>query len=559
MIGIIAKPGQAAVVTEFFELFKTPWEFYRADKQYSTVLATADEIPTVNTKLLLVFGAAKKDIDERNGILACSTSSGGVVECQGATLPIRGELAVFKPNGSDTPFLFSQKEVVALKTEGVPGRVILRFGYDLFEEVRLLLSGQPIEQAPIPTLDIHIAILRDVILREGIAILEIPPVPAGYSFSVCLTHDIDFVGIRNHKWDHTVLGFLYRATFGATRSLLLRKISFGRFLDCWRAALSLPFVLLGWKADFWEPFAWYLRVEENLPATYFVIPFKRRAGDRVSGRRGYRRATAYDIGDIKEWIDVIRSSGNEVGVHGIDAWHSVEKGRAELTRIAKFTGESEIGIRVHWLLRDAHTTETIENSGFAYDSTEGYNETIGYYAGTSQVYRPLGTNTLLEVPMHIQDGAIFFPHRLGLSEQEATQRCREMIENTRNHGGVLTVLWHDRSHGPERFWGDFYIQLVQTLKASNAWFGTASQVVDWFRRRRGVRFEQLADNRVVVSFPGEVRKESNPPLQLRIYHPRPLAGTEQIGASPEFEDIPWNGDVVECDLSHGRISNAQYS
>jgi len=44
--------------------------------------------------------------------------------------------------------------------------------------------------------------------------------------------------------------------------------------------------------------------------------------------------------------------GCELGVHGIDAWHSVEKGRDELARIAAVTGESRIGIRIHWLLRD---------------------------------------------------------------------------------------------------------------------------------------------------------------------------------------------------------------
>ena len=30
MIGVIADPAEHNVVREFFELFKTPWEFYRA-------------------------------------------------------------------------------------------------------------------------------------------------------------------------------------------------------------------------------------------------------------------------------------------------------------------------------------------------------------------------------------------------------------------------------------------------------------------------------------------------------------------------------------------------
>ena len=30
MIGVIADPAEHDVVREFFELFKTPWEFYRS-------------------------------------------------------------------------------------------------------------------------------------------------------------------------------------------------------------------------------------------------------------------------------------------------------------------------------------------------------------------------------------------------------------------------------------------------------------------------------------------------------------------------------------------------
>src|SRR5439155_671266 len=113
----------------------------------------------------------------------------------------------------------------------------------------------------------------------------------------------------------------------------------------------------------------------------------------------------------------------------------------------------------------------------------GYNETIGYRNGTTQVFNPPGATTLLELPLHIQDGALFYPNRLDLSESEAEKRCRALIDNARQFGGVLTVLWHDRSHGPERFWGDFYIRLVQALKSSKGWFATAGRVVSWFRKR----------------------------------------------------------------------------
>ena len=86
-------------------------------------------------------------------------------------------------------------------------------------------------------------------------------------------------------------------------------------------------------------------------------------------------------------------------------------------------GKSSIGIRMHWLLRDARTPSVLENAGYAYDSTVGYNETVGYRAGTTQVFRPQGVRRLLELPLHIQDGALFYPQQLDLSEADAWKSC----------------------------------------------------------------------------------------------------------------------------------------
>ena len=38
MLGVVADSAEQHVVQEFFELFKTPWEFYRADRQYEVLL-----------------------------------------------------------------------------------------------------------------------------------------------------------------------------------------------------------------------------------------------------------------------------------------------------------------------------------------------------------------------------------------------------------------------------------------------------------------------------------------------------------------------------------------
>jgi peptidoglycan/xylan/chitin deacetylase (PgdA/CDA1 family) len=544
VIGVIAKADETPEVEEFFELFKTPWEFYRPGRQYDVVVTTACDIPEVDARLLVVYGSDIKSSDASNGIAAHLRRPGIRLKYQGILLPLYGDGLTFQEVSTATPCVATDFGAAGLQCRFAHCTMV-RLGYDLFQEVRCLLSaGQTLENAHIPTLDMHIRMLRDWILNAGIDLLEIPPAPAGHSFIVCLTHDIDFVGIRYHRFDHSMWGFLYRSTIGAIRNLLKRRISITRLLKIWRAALSLPFVLLGWAKDFWEPFDWYLRVEENLPATYFLIPFRGRPGERAPGRTASRRATAYDITDIPQWTATLLRKGCELGVHGIDSWHDVEKGREELARIASVTGKSGIGIRMHWLLYDQNTFRILEEAGYAYDSSVGYNETTGYRSGTTQVFRPLGTRTFLELPMHIQDGAMFYAQRLDLSESEAWRRCGDFIDNARKFGGCLTVLWHDRSHGPERYWGDFYIRLIQALKSLDGWFGTASQTVNWFRKRREVRFEVIEDAngtaRTCLRYHGE---EIWPPLKIRVHHP--LGGAKDSdsrgGTTPSFVDIPWNG------------------
>jgi hypothetical protein len=210
-----------------------------------------------------------------------------------------------------------------------------------------------------------------------------------------------------------------------------------------------------------------------------------------------------------------------------------------LQQVAAAAGTSELGTRIHWLLRDAGTCRVLEEAGYTYDSTSGYNETPGYSAGTTQVFRPLNTQKLLELPMHLQDGALFFPNRLGLSDAEAMERCDALIRNAQKFGGALTVIWHDRSHGPERFWGEFYARLVAKLKSLNVWFGAAGEVVAWFRQRRSISFDHIrvtdGVSRIRVCGKGT---PIYPPLNVRVYRP-----AHTPGAEPKVLNFSWDGKV----------------
>ena len=70
---------------------------------------------------------------------------------------------------------------------------------------------------------------------------------------------------------------------------------------------------------------------------------------------------------------------------------------------------------MHWLYYDQQSPVALEQAEAVYDSTIGYKETVGYRAGTTQVYKPLQVTRLLELPMHVMDTALFYPAYLGFS------------------------------------------------------------------------------------------------------------------------------------------------
>jgi hypothetical protein len=525
MIGIVAVEKEKESVNEFFELFKTPWEFYAPGKNYDVIISTLSDLPQVNQRLTIFCSSDGNQFSAAEKIAIRPHCRNASVESRGIEIPIYGDLLVF--NGIGQPFMRvkGKDEVVGITfTTPKSTRVVL--GYNIFEEVRHLLSvGQPKENALLPALDGHISSIRNLILEAGIALIEIPPVPPGYDFMTCLTHDIDFAGIRKHKLDHTMFGFIYRAFIGSLARCFAGKLPLRKLLRNWSAVLRLPFVYMGVAKDFWLQFDSYVEIEKKFKSTFFFVPFKKRRGDHVRGNGSRKRATNYDISDVREIAKKLSDNGFEIGIHGIDAWHDSEKARQERSRITEYLKGKEAGIRIHWLLFNSDSYKVLEDAGFSYDSTIGFNEAIGYRAGTLQVFKPFGAKRLLELPLHIQDTALFFPKRMDLSDADALGLCERLIHHAKSYHGVLTILWHDRSLGPERLWEEFYIILLGKIKENKVFFSTASEIVNWFRKRRAVEFKEVNVDpdkiRLILNCGGNHdHSEKEPSLFIRAHYPR---------------------------------------
>jgi hypothetical protein len=554
MIGVIADPSEHDVVREFFELFKTPWEFYRSDRRYEVLLSAGDGQVDGAAKVVFFYAGRKIRFDDEHNIQTGPQRRGiCILNYRGNRIPIYGDTVRFPGRGNGVLMEEDTHESAAYLDRSAQ-RALARIGYDLFGEVRKLLTvGQPLANANMPALELHIAFLRDLITGCGVPLIEVPPVPCGYPFIACLTHDVDNPSIRQHKWDHTMFGFLYRAMFGSLGNFLRERIRIRSLLTNWVTALKLPFVHMGLAKDFWCGFDdRYLELEKGLNSTFFVIPFKSDPGKNSSGQAPMFRAARYGAEDIADTIRKLMIAGSEVGLHGIDAWIDSTRGLAELEEIRRLTGLSEIGVRMHWLYYDQQSPVNLEKAEAAYDSTIGYNETVGYRAGATQAYKPLTATRLLELPMHVMDTALFYPAYLDLSPQKASTLLGQMVDNVGWFGGCLTINWHDRSLSPERLWHACYRDLVQDLRSRGAWFSTAGQAISWFRKRRSVVFEtESLEPNVVCAKVTAHHGDSVPGLRLRIYNARETCETG-LPCSEEYVDIAFKESAnnrVLCGVS----------
>lgn len=525
MIGVVASPADLDVAAEFFELFKTPWEPAVQGRRYRLVLSCDGRPENIAGDTFLVYGSTIRDEDREAAPDVECLSGPSEIAWQQSSLPIYGRLCLFG-DGCRQAILQSRGKAADLRVD-CRQIVVQRIGYDLFREVhQLLTKGQPTHRAATPTLELHIALLRFLILQAGVSFVEIPPQPQGYDYTCCLTHDVDFFGIRRHGFDRTLAGFILRASLGTIIDSVRGRRSVAAALRNFGALLSLPFVFAGLADDFWKPFDDYARIEDGSQSTFFLVPFKGRPGTSPDGTIDVHRAVPYEVSEIRPELAKAAARGSELALHGIDAWRDSDAGIAERTQLQRATGSTEpsVGVRMHWLYFAEESPAHLEAAGFSYDSTWGYNEAVGYRAGTSQVFR-LGATDLMELPLAIMDTALLYPGRMHLDPAAALEHCQHIIANAMRFGGTIVINWHERSLAPERLWGSVYEDLLRRVNEGRVWFARASQAVEWFRWRRSIRFVESTPHTVTITAP--IRTRTIPAAAAVCHRP---SSTSQVSA-----------------------------
>ena len=403
-----------------------------------------------------------------------------------------------------------QYDVVIARKADVPdytGNLIDLTGNDILRKISDLLNvGQ--SHLHEPACDIIVDQLRQD-LKKCTILVEIPPCPWEHPYMVALTHDVDLISVYERKWQsvgNAVFRCMLQGSFHSGIRIILAK-----FRIC---------------PDPWDNFTEWMEMEQKLGvrSTFFFLPASNNPGlFAPSIRSGF-----YSLEDTP--IPTLIKNGWEVGVQGIDNWTSEEMGLSEIAFFKK-TGLKDIGNRVHWLMFSNNSWKFLDQSGYYYDSTFGYNNDIGFRAGTLQVYRPVESNRLLELPLHIQDIALFGKSCWELSDKqwkretclnisipEAEKKINALIEYAEKYGGVITLLWHYDSITPPNDFSLFYRCLIQKIKNAGAWVSTANNIVAWFSNRRSLKIScTKEEKRLIITIRGDFNAGNHPLYCLRVH------------------------------------------
>ena len=311
------------------------------------------------------------------------------------------------------------------------------------------------------------------------------PWPDNKPFALCITHDMDHVSSYDVRSAWRRLGRCW--THGERNLRALGKAAF-RALKTAVRSLRPDHLVRGEDrlSDVWK----WLQIERSFgfKSTLFYLPTTVTPwhpydadyafGDSVRYKR-HRATLAHAIREIDR-------AGWEIGLHGT-YYSATEPGvlKAQKAELEQCLGHKVQTTRQHYLQYDPRLSPALQaQAGFLADSTQGFNDLVGFRAGASFPYpcwdwQALQPLPLLEIPLHVQDGALF---RQNPSADDAIKAALAAMESVQQVGGCLTILWHPiwlaREPG---LW--VFRTLLAEAKARNAWGCTAAELAAWWRRR----------------------------------------------------------------------------
>lgn len=278
-----------------------------------------------------------------------------------------------------------------------------------------------------------------------------------HPFALCLTHDVD----RPYKTFQSAYYALAQRDPTQLLDLLPGRNPYWQFTD-----------ITSLEEDLGVRSAFYFLDERDL---FWDSPVL----DWLSPSAWKLYAGRYDLAD-EAIVDVVRdldAGGWEVGLHG--SYRSFRDQRLlekEKRRLEDVLGRDVVGVRQHYLNLDVpETWRRQAAAGFGYDASLGSTSSYGFEHG----YEPLRPfeDHFVVFPLTAMETTLPDP---GIDPGAAWNVCERLLSEAREHGAVMTVLWHVRTFSERDFPGyrDLYVRLVRRALEMGAWVGPPRDLYD---------------------------------------------------------------------------------
>jgi len=283
--------------------------------------------------------------------------------------------------------------------------------------------------------------------------------PNNAKFAVCLTHDVDEI---YPPASHAMISSVY-----CIRGLKLKTLK-DQFLWKYKGKDFSPYRNFNEIIDLEEKY--------NAKSSFYFL----------ASAKDIKRFR-YNIEDAANELQSIIERGCEVGLHGsYFAYDDYGKIVEEKDRLERVLGKKVIGYRNHYLkFKVPNTWRLLENAGFKYDTTFGYNDMVGFRNGMCHPIVPFDLNAdeimnILEIPLIIEDGTLISYIR---DLSDAWNLTKKMIDTVERYRGIITLSWHSNNFNcPFR---DSIIKLYnKILKYSynkKAWLTRGEEIYGWWK------------------------------------------------------------------------------
>jgi hypothetical protein len=191
---------------------------------------------------------------------------------------------------------------------------------------------------------------------------------------------------------------------------------------------------------------------------------------------------------IADVMTELSRNGFDVGLHGgYQAAFEPDALRTERNMLR--TSELEIRTtRQHFLRWDVRTTPALqEAAALEVDSSLGFNANVGFRAGTSLPFHHFDVIAddelrLLEVPLIVEDTALFGPGGLNVDADEARRIVGALIDQAAALGTAITFLFHpDKLQ--RREWEALFSWTLDYAETLGGWLTSLSDLAAWWTVR----------------------------------------------------------------------------